>query len=289
MTARTFPLLPLAEALAALTVVRTMTVGEPLTVETWRVVMRAEHRLADELAKLCLRVPVEAGEGEGRMSESNHCPECGVNYGWHLIGCSRALDEAAATPSASSEPEPRMAFCPACFVEVTPEQEGQQVNAARVLAEFAKTAPGRLPSRVQEAVEFVAAHAPTKRSDATDAERYRFLRDGEYPEELLQQLGCPWRASFSCRRRHRRHPLRPEPTERRQQWPRRDREVDVSHRIPITRSDEPANEPSCPPCHGDCAEGDACKARRAPPVLALVLVALVAAVCVVAIVLGGPQ
>lgn len=55
-----------------------------------------------------------------------------------------------------AEPAPGvMAFCPACFVEVTPEQAGQQIKAARVLAEFAKTAPGRLPSRVQEAIAAV--------------------------------------------------------------------------------------------------------------------------------------
>jgi hypothetical protein len=56
--------------------------------------------------------------------------------------------------------EPRMAFCPACFVEVTNEQAGQQINAARVLAEFAKTAPGRLPQRVQDAIAVVTARPP---------------------------------------------------------------------------------------------------------------------------------
>ena len=49
----------------------------------------------------------------------------------------------------------RMAFCPACFVAVTPEQADHQMNAARVLAEFAKTAPGRLPQRVQDAIAVV--------------------------------------------------------------------------------------------------------------------------------------
>ena len=54
-----------------------------------------------------------------------------------------------------SENDPRMAFCPACFVEVTPEQADAQINAARVLSEFAKTAPGRLPSHVQEALAVI--------------------------------------------------------------------------------------------------------------------------------------
>ncbi len=59
------------------------------------------------------------------------------------------------SPNADQQPEPRIAFCPACFVEVTPEQADAQTAAARVLAEFAKTAPGRLPSRVQEAIAVV--------------------------------------------------------------------------------------------------------------------------------------
>lgn len=56
-------------------------------------------------------------------------------------------------------PDPRIAFCPACFVEVTPEQADEQTNAARVLAEFAKTAPGRLPQRVQDAIAVVVSGA----------------------------------------------------------------------------------------------------------------------------------
>lgn len=34
----------------------------------------------------------------------------------------------------------------------------QQINAARVLAELAKTAPGRLPQRMQDAIATVDAH-----------------------------------------------------------------------------------------------------------------------------------
>lgn len=58
-------------------------------------------------------------------------------------------------PEARPQQDYRMAFCPACFVEVTPEQAGAQINAAWVLAEFAKTAPGRLPQRVQDAIKVV--------------------------------------------------------------------------------------------------------------------------------------
>lgn len=67
------------------------------------------------------------------------------------------------------------------------------------------------------------------------------------------------------------------------------RRVSAPRIVQINRAPEAANEPSCPPCTHACVEGDTCKARRVPPVLALVLVALVAAVCVAAIALGGTQ
>ena len=75
-----------------------------------------------------------------------------------LALCSNGVPSQPPTPGVTplqSENDPRMAFCPACFVEVTPEQAGAQINAARVLSEFAKTAPGRLPSRVQEALAVI--------------------------------------------------------------------------------------------------------------------------------------
>jgi hypothetical protein len=43
---------------------------------------------------------------------------------------------------------------------------------ARVLVEFAKTAPGRLPSRVQEAVAYVSGVAPTEAPSMTNAQIY---------------------------------------------------------------------------------------------------------------------
>jgi hypothetical protein len=42
------------------------------------------------------------------------------------------------------------------------QREPALADAARVLAEFAKTAPGRLPSRVQEAIAVVAASPASK-------------------------------------------------------------------------------------------------------------------------------
>lgn len=88
-----------------------------------------------------------------------NCIACGItNRG--LIGHQTQEKAIAAwnqrAPSSPSiEREVSMAFCPACFVEVTPEQADAQTNAARVLSEFAKTAPGRLPQRVQDAIAVV--------------------------------------------------------------------------------------------------------------------------------------
>lgn len=61
----------------------------------------------------------------------------------------------AAAGASGAPAEPRTIFCPACFVEVTQEQADAQTRAARTLSAFAKTAPGRLPSLVQEAMAVV--------------------------------------------------------------------------------------------------------------------------------------
>jgi hypothetical protein len=52
------------------------------------------------------------------------------------------------------------------------QREPALADAARVLAEFAKTAPGRLPSRVQEAIAVVAASPASKSAGGGASSRY---------------------------------------------------------------------------------------------------------------------
>jgi hypothetical protein len=99
------------------------------------------------------------------MAESNNCPECRVNYGWHLIGCTLAV-ECAATPPASSE---------SLSDEQTwlddAKEEVRDFLASGLAIDCALTEGKVTEAAITRVLH--AALAPTKRSDATDAERMK--------------------------------------------------------------------------------------------------------------------